>query len=1042
MNRTARRAGILLVSLLALGTSSARARPSLAARPQVGGRPADTTPAPRSPALLVKISDDAPSEPLTITKVEVGVVITGFLAETTTTLTFQSAHPRVLEGELVFPLPEGATISGYALDVAGDMVDGVVVERHEARIAFEQERRKGIDPGLAEWVKGNNFRTRVWPIPPRGRRTVRVRYVSDLLTRPRGERFDALYALPLRYGRPVADFGLKVEVVKGAVPPEVREGGVANFRFESWEDRYVAEARLRDVAPAQDLVVALPDLPRENVAIETDEEGRRYFVIVDLPPVPAAAPAPFSARKVGLFWDASLSRDKADHRAERALVQAWARRAGDVDVDVVVFRNVPEPPRTLAVRGGDAREILELLDGLAYDGGTNLGLLRFARGHDYDLLFSDGLATLGAEAPRAAEVPVYAVGADAQANHALLDHLARTSGGAYLNLQRIGPEEAVESIGPGAFSFLSAEYDPATIADLAPAGPRRVHGRMTLAGRLLVPETTIALRYGRGGEVETRRYTLRADGARAGRLVPRFWAQQRVAEMSVLPERNHDELLRLGRRFGIVTPGTSLLVLETVEQYVEHRIEPPATRAALRAEYRRRLQQAQLAEKKGRGDKLARVLEMWNRRVQWWERTFAYRDDLRVRERDAQEAIEGGVAGGVPGGILGGVVGGRPLAPPPPAPARSAPEGFGTTAETVNVTAGLGRGDAAVMSKDEMKAAMGASAGRPDVVLKAWDPSTPYLTVLRQVRPGDAYAAFLTQRREYGSSPAFYLDCADHFLRAGQRALGLRVLTDVVELQLEEPRLLRIAAHRLQQVGEVDAAVDLFEGVLRLRPEEPQSLRDLALALEARGDARRLKAGKGSPALAADYRRAVELLGRIVLGDWDARFPEIEVIAIEEANRMIAVVERDPAFGRVMFPLDPRLRRLLDTDVRIVMTWDTDDTDMDLWVVEPSGEKCYYSHALTATGGTISSDFTGGYGPEEYLVRRALPGPYRVQTNFYGSRSQSLTGATTVQATVITDFGRPDEKRQALTLRLAEARDVVDVGTVRFGPPATAKVTR
>jgi uncharacterized protein YfaP (DUF2135 family) len=140
-------------------------------------------------------------------------------------------------------------------------------------------------------------------------------------------------------------------------------------------------------------------------------------------------------------------------------------------------------------------------------------------------------------------------------------------------------------------------------------------------------------------------------------------------------------------------------------------------------------------------------------------------------------------------------------------------------------------------------------------------------------------------------------------------------------------------------------------------------------------------------------------------------------------------------------PLDTRLRKLLDLDVRIVMTWDTDQTDMDLWVLEPSGEKCFYSHNLTTIGGTISRDFTGGYGPEEYLVRRAMPGDYKVSANFYGSRSQTLTGPTTVQATVITDFGRAGEKRQALTLRLTEAKDVVEIGAVRFGN-AAAKITR
>jgi uncharacterized protein YfaP (DUF2135 family) len=109
---------------------------------------------------------------------------------------------------------------------------------------------------------------------------------------------------------------------------------------------------------------------------------------------------------------------------------------------------------------------------------------------------------------------------------------------------------------------------------------------------------------------------------------------------------------------------------------------------------------------------------------------------------------------------------------------------------------------------------------------------------------------------------------------------------------------------------------------------------------------------------------------------------------------------------------------------------------MDLWVIEPTGERCYYSNRLTHVGGVISRDFTGGYGPEEYAIRRAPIGAYAVKGNFYGSGAQSLTGPTTVQASVYTNFGRPNEEHRTLTLRLTKAKDVVDIGTVRFGGAA------
>ena len=53
-------------------------------------------------------------------------------------------------------------------------------------------------------------------------------------------------------------------------------------------------------------------------------------------------------------------------------------------------------------------------------------------------------------------------------------------------------------------------------------------------------------------------------------------------------------------------------------------------------------------------------------------------------------------------------------------------------------------------------------------------------------------------------------------------------------------------------------------------------------------------------------------------------------------------------------------------------------------------------------------------------------------TNYYASHQTTLTGATTVQATVYTDWGTDREKMQILTLRLDKPKDKVTVGEIRL----------
>jgi uncharacterized protein YfaP (DUF2135 family) len=124
--------------------------------------------------------------------------------------------------------------------------------------------------------------------------------------------------------------------------------------------------------------------------------------------------------------------------------------------------------------------------------------------------------------------------------------------------------------------------------------------------------------------------------------------------------------------------------------------------------------------------------------------------------------------------------------------------------------------------------------------------------------------------------------------------------------------------------------------------------------------------------------------------------------------------------------------KLLDQDLRVVLSWDADLTDVDLWVIEPNGEKCFYSHNRTRMGGRISRDFTQGYGPEEYVVRHGMSGPYQIQANYYGSSQQTLIGPATLLATVYTNFGRPNEEHSTLTVRVTEVEDVIDLGNVEI----------
>ena len=111
-----------------------------------------------------------------------------------------------------------------------------------------------------------------------------------------------------------------------------------------------------------------------------------------------------------------------------------------------------------------------------------------------------------------------------------------------------------------------------------------------------------------------------------------------------------------------------------------------------------------------------------------------------------------------------------------------------------------------------------------------------------------------------------------------------------------------------------------------------------------------------------------------------------------------------------------------------MLTWDADNSDMDLWVTDPNGEKCFYSHKLTYQGGHMSNDFTGGYGPEEFALRIAKPGRYKVEVNYFGDRQQQVAGPTSLHLRFTTKFGTTRTEEKLVSLRLTETSGSTLVG--------------
>lgn len=99
------------------------------------------------------------------------------------------------------------------------------------------------------------------------------------------------------------------------------------------------------------------------------------------------------------------------------------------------------------------------------------------------------------------------------------------------------------------------------------------------------------------------------------------------------------------------------------------------------------------------------------------------------------------------------------------------------------------------------------------------------------------------------------------------------------------------------------------------------------------------------------------------------------------------------------------------TRLRVVLSWDSDNTDLDLHVVSPDGEHVFYGHRVGDNGGALDVDVTTGFGPEIYATPAPVRGAYHVYVNYYGAGEQRDV-VTTAQITIVQDEGSASEKQQ------------------------------
>ena len=542
--------------------------------------------------------------PLSIKYHNVEVNINNQVAITKVDQVFLNENNRVLEGIYIFPIPEGASISDFAMYVDGKRISSEILERDKARSIYEDIVRRMKDPALLEYMDRGAFKASIYPIPAKGEKRVQLEYTEVI-------KYDSglcKYVYPLNTekfsAKPIKSVTVSAQIksdkaIKSIYSPS---HNIDISRKDDNNAKIGYEAS--NVKPDKDLVLYYTISDKDfGLSLLTHGDGQDdgFFMLLVAPKYEIEDKEVIEKDMIFVLDKSGsmMDNDKMEQAKNAMKFCINSLNKGDRFGVIIFSTDVDELDKSLLIANkANKDKAVKFIEGLNARGGTNINeALQTALKKKPDpkrpriiVFLTDGLPTVGeqnvdsiiANVKKAKQdsIRIFTFGVGYDVNTHFLDKLAQENKGFPLYVE---PSEDIEvsvsnfysKISEPVLSDLNLDMGTAKIKDIYPKTlPDLFKGSQILVtGRYKnAAKTNIKLT----GRIQDKNseYVYEVNFPRKNSdnsFIPRLWAQRKIGYL--LDEiRSHgenkelkDEIIQLSKRYGIITPYTSFLVLPDEE---------------------------------------------------------------------------------------------------------------------------------------------------------------------------------------------------------------------------------------------------------------------------------------------------------------------------------------------------------------------------------------------------------------------------------------------------------------------------------------------
>src|SRR5947208_12102922 len=386
-----------------------------------------------------------PFAPLEVSSHHVDVKIDGQVAVTSIDQEFYNPNDQRLEGIYMFPVPRGAHIDKFSMEIGGKMADAELLRADKARQIYEDIVRKMRDPALLEYAGRDLFKVRIFPIEPRSRKPVKISY-TELL---RSDAGTVTYSYPLSTekfsAQPIKSLSVKVEVkLEQPLASIYSPSHKVEIKREG-PNRAVIGYESKDEKPDTDFQLVYSSEKRDvGLSLITHKAGGEdgYFLVLAAPTV--AKEPKLAPKNVVFAVDTSGSMAGAKlQQAKKALQFCVENLNADDRFEIVrfsteaesLFGKLSEADSEHRKRASNFIADLKPIGGTAIADALQTALkARMEKSaHPFVIIFlTDGLPTVGTRNPeeivanvkKAGDARIFSFGIGSDVNTQLLDQIA------------------------------------------------------------------------------------------------------------------------------------------------------------------------------------------------------------------------------------------------------------------------------------------------------------------------------------------------------------------------------------------------------------------------------------------------------------------------------------------------------------------------------------------------------------------------------------------------------------------------------------------